>query len=84
MNDISLQIYQAKETPYQGQREREREREEKGTHVCKEVKGQEEGRSAAGSPNGVQPADIGWPTGNGKELNNSQACCLAQLCLAAA
>ena len=65
-------------------REREREREEKGTHVCKEVKGQEEGRSAAGSPNGVQPADIGWPTGNGKELNNSQACCLAQLCLAAA
>ena len=32
----------------------------------------------------VQPADIGWPTGNGKELSNSQACCLAQLCLEAA
>ena len=32
----------------------------------------------------VQPADIGWPTGNGKKLSNSQACCLAQLCLAAA
>ena len=26
----------------------------------------------------------GWPTRNGKKLNNSQACCLAQLCLAAA
>ena len=25
-----------------------------------------------------------WPTGNGKKLSNSQACCLAQLCLAAA
>ena len=25
----------------------------------------------------------GWPTGNGKKLSNSQACCLAQLCLAA-
>ena len=24
----------------------------------------------------------GWPTGNGKKLSNSQACCLAQLCLA--
>ena len=34
--------------------------------------------------NTVQPADIGWPTGNGKKLSNSQACCLAQLCLAAA
>ena len=32
----------------------------------------------------VQPADIGWPTGNGKKLSNSQACCLAQLCLGAA
>ena len=32
----------------------------------------------------VQSADIGWPTGNGKKLNNSQACCLAQKCLAAA
>ena len=32
----------------------------------------------------VQPADIGWPTGNGKKVSNSQACCLAQLCLAAA
>ena len=32
----------------------------------------------------IQPADIGWPTGNGKKLSNSQACCLAQLCLAAA
>ena len=26
----------------------------------------------------------GWPTGNGKKLSNCQACCLAQLCLAAA
>ena len=26
----------------------------------------------------------GWPTGNGKKVSNSQACCLAQLCLAAA
>ena len=25
----------------------------------------------------------GWPTGNGNKLSNSQACCLAQLCLAA-
>ena len=32
----------------------------------------------------LQPADIGWPTGNGKKVSNSQACCLAQLCLAAA
>ena len=32
----------------------------------------------------VQPADIGWPIGNGKKLSNSRACCLAQLCLAAA
>ena len=32
----------------------------------------------------VQPADIGWPTGNGKKLSCTQACCLAQLCLAAA
>ena len=32
----------------------------------------------------IQPADIGWPTGNGKKLSNCQACCLAQLCLAAA
>ena len=32
----------------------------------------------------VQPADIGWPTGNGKKLSKIQACCLAQLCLAAA
>ena len=32
----------------------------------------------------VQPADIGWPTGNGKKQSNSQPCCLAQLCLAAA
>ena len=31
----------------------------------------------------VQPADIGWPTGNGKKLSNCQACCLAQLCLGA-
>ena len=31
----------------------------------------------------LQPADIGWPTGNGKKLSCSQACCLAQLCLAA-
>ena len=26
----------------------------------------------------------GWPTGNGKKVSNSQARCLAQLCLAAA
>ena len=32
----------------------------------------------------VQPADIGWPTGSGMKLSSSQACCLAQLCLAAA
>ena len=32
----------------------------------------------------LQPADIGWPTGNGKKLSNCQACCLAQVCLAAA
>ena len=32
----------------------------------------------------VQPADIGLPTGNGKKQSNSQACCMAQLCLAAA
>ena len=31
----------------------------------------------------IQPADTGWPTGNGKKLSNSQACDLAQLCLAA-
>ena len=30
----------------------------------------------------LQPAAIGWPTGNGKKL--SQACCLDQLCLVAA
>ena len=29
-------------------------------------------------------ADIGWPTGNGEKLSNSQACCLAKLGLAAA
>ena len=27
----------------------------------------------------VQPADIGWPTGNGKKLSCSQACCHAWL-----
>ena len=32
----------------------------------------------------LQPADIGWPTGYGKKISNSQACCLAQLCLVAA
>ena len=32
----------------------------------------------------LQGAATGWPTGNGKKLSNSQACCLAQLCLAAA
>ena len=32
----------------------------------------------------LQPADIEWPTGNGEKLSCSQACCLAQLCLAAA
>ena len=38
-------------------------------------------------PNSVtisdEHADIGWPTGNEKKVSNSQACCLAQLCLAA-
>ena len=33
---------------------------------------------------GVQGGWGGWPTGNGKKLSYSQACCLAQLCLAAA
>ena len=32
----------------------------------------------------LQPADLGWPTGNGKKVSNSQACYLAQLCLATA
>ena len=32
----------------------------------------------------LQPANTGWLTGNGRKLSNSQACCLAQLCLAAA
>ena len=32
----------------------------------------------------LQPAGIGWPTGNGKKLSCTQACCLAQLCLAEA
>ena len=32
----------------------------------------------------VQGGLGGWPTGNGNKLSNSQACCLAQLCLAAA
>ena len=32
----------------------------------------------------VQGGWGGWPTGNGNKLSNSQACCLAQLCLAAA
>ena len=32
----------------------------------------------------VQGGWGGWPTGNGKKLSYSQACCLAQLCLAAA
>ena len=32
----------------------------------------------------VQGGWGGWPTGNGKKLWNSQACCLAQLCLGAA
>ena len=31
----------------------------------------------------VQCSCSGWPTGNGKKLSNSQACCLAQLCLGA-
>ena len=34
--------------------------------------------------NPVQGRWGGGPTGNGKKLSNSQACCLAQLCLAAA
>ena len=33
---------------------------------------------------GLQGGWGGCRTGNGKELSNSQACCLAQLCLAAA
>ena len=32
----------------------------------------------------LQPADMGWPTGNRKKRSNCPACCLAQLCLAAA
>ena len=32
----------------------------------------------------VQCSCLGWPTGNGKKLSCSQACCLAQLCLVAA
>ena len=32
----------------------------------------------------LQPADIGWSTGNIRKLSNSQACCLSQLWLAAA
>ena len=32
----------------------------------------------------VQGGWGGWPTGNGTKVSNSQACCLAQLCLAAA
>ena len=32
----------------------------------------------------VQCSCSGWPTGNGKNLSNTQACCLAQLCLGAA
>ena len=35
-------------------------------------------------PQAVQGGWGGWPTGNGKKLSNSQACCLAQLCLVAA
>ena len=38
----------------------------------------------SGPYSALQSADIGWPTGNGKKLCNGQACCLAQLCLAAA
>ena len=32
----------------------------------------------------IQCSCSGWPTGNGKKLNNSQSCCLTQLFLAAA
>ena len=32
----------------------------------------------------IQCSCSGWPTGNGKKLSNSQACCLAQLFLATA
>ena len=32
----------------------------------------------------IQSGYIGCNTGNGEKLSNSQACCLAQLCLAAA
>ena len=32
----------------------------------------------------VQGGWGGWPTGNGKKRSSSQACCLAQLCLAVA
>ena len=37
---------------------------------------------AGGAP--VQNGYIGFNTGNGEKLSNSQACCLAQLCMAAA
>ena len=42
--------------------------------------------SAPGTCKNVQSniTYIGWPSGNGKKLSCSQACCLAQLCLAAA
>ena len=32
----------------------------------------------------VQGGWGGWPTGNGNKVSNSQACCLAQMCLASA
>ena len=32
----------------------------------------------------LQCSCSGWPTGNGKKVSNRQACCLAQLCQAAA
>ena len=35
-------------------------------------------------PQAVQCSCSGWPTGNGDKLSNSPACCLSQLCLAAA
>ena len=38
---------------------------------------------AANTICGLQCSCSGWPTGNGNKLINSQACCLAQLCLGA-
>ena len=49
------------------------------THSLKEIKA----KACFCTSSTLQPADIGWPTGNGKKLSCTQACCLAQLCLGA-